>query len=86
MIGSISYNHHYGRIGWLTPIEFMIPSLRISVKKGMKGSEWVDHFLDLEKLDEVRMTTLQEMIAKKKRRKAWYDRQLKLKEEDLSTA
>lgn len=77
-VGTTPFNLVFG-LDAILPIEFLIPTLRVSTQL-----EWMEHELSdrvdkLEKLDEDRRIAVMDIYAKKRRMKRWHDIHVKIK-------
>ena len=61
----------------ITPIEFLVPTLRVVQELEWTGHELSGRVAELEALDESRLLALVGMYAEKRRRKQWFDKNLK---------
>ena len=84
-VGSTPFELVYG-LNAVLPIEFLMPTLRTAATLHWDGHALSNRLLELQNLDETRLTAVHAMYVEKRRRKAWHDRDLRLqdfKEGDL---
>ena len=63
------------------PVEKEIPTLRVALESCLGDSESLQaRLMELVKLDEIRMLALQSLEAMQRRRKAWHDRHIKVRQ------
>ncbi|WP_447387114.1 hypothetical protein, partial [Streptococcus pseudopneumoniae] len=60
--------------------EFLLPTLRVAAELQWDGHAMSNRLRELENLEERRLTAVHAMYVEKRRRKAWYDRNLRLQE------
>ena len=78
-VGSTPFELVYG-LNAVLPIEFLLPTLRVALELQWDGHTLSNRLAELEHLDEKRLTAVHAMYVKKRRRKAWYDKNLRLQE------
>lgn len=61
----------------VTPLDFLVPTLRVAHDLGWDGHELSVRIEELERLDESRLLALVGMYTEKRRRKQWFDKNLK---------
>ena len=77
-VGATPFELVFG-LNAILPIEFLVPTLRVANKLNWTGHELSERVEQLEKLDETRLLAIVGMYAEKRRRKQWFDRNLKEK-------
>ena len=78
-VGSTPFKLVYG-LNAVLLIEFLMPTLRTAAALHWDGHALSNRLLELQNLDETRLTAVHAMYVEKHRRKAWHDKNLRLQE------
>ncbi|MCO5581470.1 hypothetical protein L7F22_035355 [Adiantum nelumboides] len=78
-IGSTPFELVYG-LNAVLPIKFLLPTLQVAIELQWDGHAMSNRMNELEHLDERRLTAIHAMYVEKRRRKAWYDKNLRVQE------